>query len=113
MGAYTRAMLRFAQATIVSQRGDEAFTLGTRCTRVTRELSWRDPDAALARVAATDLRGGTRLGECLGGFNDTWGIGAAARGAIVVLMSDGWDRGDPAVLAAQMERLAHVAYRVV
>ena len=115
MGAYTRAMLRFAQATIVAQRGVEAFTLGTRCTRVTRELSWRDPDAALARVAATatDLTGGTRLGECLSDFNDTWGIGGVARGAIVVLVSDGWDRGDPAVLAEQMARLAHVAYRVI
>ena len=115
MGAYTRAMLRFAQATIVSQRSVEAFTLGTRCTRVTRELSWRDPDAALARVAATatDLGGGTRLGECLGDFNDAWGVGGLARGAIVVLVSDGWDRGDPAVLATQMARLAHVAYRVI
>lgn len=115
MGAYTRAMLRFAQATIVSQRSVEAFTLGTRCTRVTRELSWRDPDAALARVAATatDLKGGTRLGECLGDFNDAWGVGGLARGAIVVLVSDGWDRGDPAVLATQMARLAHVAYRVI
>lgn len=115
MGAYARAMLLFAQATTVSQRGVETFTLGTRCTRITRELSWRDPDAALARVAssATDLKGGTRLGECLGDFNDSWGIGGVARGAIVVLMSDGWDRGDPSVLAAQMERLAHVAYRVI
>ena len=115
MGAYTRAMLRFAQATILSQRGVEVFTLGTRCTRVTRELSWRDPDAALARVAASaiDLKGGTRLGECLGDFNDSWGVGGVARGAIVVLMSDGWDRGDPAVLSQQMARLAHVAHRVI
>ena len=115
MGSYARAMLRFAHATIVSQRSVEAFTLGTRCTRVTRELSWRDPDAALARVAAaaTDLKGGTRLGECLRDFNESWGIGGLARGAIVVLVSDGWDRGDPETLATQMARLAHVAYRVI
>jgi uncharacterized protein with von Willebrand factor type A (vWA) domain len=115
MGAYTRIMLRFAQATIVSLRSVEVFTLGTPCIRVTRELSWRDPDAALARVAATatDLKGGTRLSECLGDFNDAWGVGGLARGAIVVLVSDGWDHGDPAVLATQMARLPHVAYRVI
>ena len=98
MEPYTRALLRFAHATIVAQRQVEAFTLGTRCTRVTRQLSWRDPDAALARVAdaAPDLEGGTRLGEGLHEFNETWGLRGMARGAIVVLISDGWDRGDPA-----------------
>jgi len=115
MGAYARTMLRFAHATIVAHRDVEAFTLGTRCTRVTRQLSWRDPDAALARVAAAapDLEGGTRLGECLFQFNETWGLGGIARGAIVVIVSDGWDRGDAAVLAAQMARLNYVAHRVV
>jgi uncharacterized protein with von Willebrand factor type A (vWA) domain len=115
MGPYARAMLRFAHSTIVSQRSVEAFTLGTRCTRVTRQLSWRDPDAALRRAAeaAPDLEGGTRLGDCLREFNEAWGLGGLARGAIVVLISDGWDRGDPDVLAAQMARLAHVAHRVV
>jgi len=115
MGPYARSMLRFAHSTILSQRSVEAFTLGTRCTRVTRQLSWRDPDAALARAAsaAPDLEGGTRLGDCLREFNETWGLGGLARGAIVVLVSDGWDRGDPAVLASQMARLAHVAYRVI
>jgi uncharacterized protein with von Willebrand factor type A (vWA) domain len=115
MGAYARTMLRFAHATIVAHRNVEAFTLGTRCTRVTRQLSWRDPDAALARVAAAapDLEGGTRLGECLFQFNETWGLGGIARGAIVVIVSDGWDRGDAAVLAAQMARLNYVAHRVV
>ncbi len=115
MQPYTRALLRFAHATIVAQRRVEAFTLGTRCTRVTRQLSWRDPDAALARVAtaAPDLEGGTRLGEGLAEFNETWGLRGMARGAIVVLSSDGWDRGDPAVLAGEMARLARVAHRVV
>jgi uncharacterized protein with von Willebrand factor type A (vWA) domain len=115
MSAYARATLRFAHTVILSQRSVEAFTLGTRCTRVTRQLSWRDPDAALARVAASapDLEGGTRLGECLREFNESWGLGGIARGAIVVLFSDGWDRGDPSLLAAQMARLANVAHRVI
>jgi hypothetical protein len=115
MGSYARTMLRFAHATIVAHRSVEAFTLGTRCTRVTRQLSWRDPDAALARVAsaAPDLEGGTRLGECLYQFNESWGLGGIARGAIVVFISDGWDRGDASVLAAQMARLANVAHRVI
>jgi uncharacterized protein with von Willebrand factor type A (vWA) domain len=115
MRPYARALLRFAHATIVAQRRVEAFTLGTRCTRVTRQLSWRDPDAALARVAsvAPDLEGGTRLGEGLRAFNESWGLGGLARGAIVVISSDGWDRGDPDLLATEMARLARVAHRVV
>jgi uncharacterized protein with von Willebrand factor type A (vWA) domain len=115
MSSYARATLRFAHSTILAQRSVEAFTLGTRCTRVTRQLSWRDPDAALARVAASapDLEGGTRLGECLREFNESWGLRGIARGAIVVIISDGWDRGDPSLLAAQMARLANVAHRVI
>jgi uncharacterized protein with von Willebrand factor type A (vWA) domain len=115
MSSYARATLRFAHSTILAQRSVEAFTLGTRCTRVTRQLSWRDPDAALARVAASapDLEGGTRLGECLREFNESWGLGGIARGAVVVLISDGWDRGDPSMLATQMARLANVAHRVI
>ncbi|MDE3064966.1 MAG: VWA domain-containing protein [Acidobacteriota bacterium] len=115
MRPYARALLRFAHATIVAQRRAEAFTLGTRCTRVTRQLSWRDPDAALARVAsaAPDLEGGTRLGACLREFNESWGLGGLARGAVVVLSSDGWDRGDPALLATEMARLSRVAHSVV
>ncbi len=115
MGPYARSMLRFAHATVTANRSVEAFSLGTRCTRITRQLSWRDPDAALARVAsaAPDLEGGTRLGECLLHFNETWGLGGIARGAIVVFVSDGWDRGDASLLAAQMARLANVAHRVV
>ncbi len=115
MRPYARAMLRFAHAAILSHRQVEAFTLGTRCTRVTRELSWRDPDAALRRAAAAapDLDGGTRLGECLEEFNESWGAGGLARGAVVVINSDGWDRGDPAVLATAMARLSRVAHRIV
>lgn len=115
MRPYARAMLRFAHATIVAHRNVEAFTLGTRCTRVTRQLAWRDVDVALSRAgaAATDLDGGTRLGACLQDFNETWGVSGVARGATVMLCSDGWDRGDPDVLAAAMARLSHVAHRVI
>ncbi len=82
--------------------------LGTRLTRITRELSSRDPDAAIAAAAqrVVDWSGGTRLGEGLREFNDEWGVRGMARGAVVVILSDGWDRGDPEVLAEQMARLA-------
>jgi hypothetical protein len=117
MEPYARALLRFAHA-VVSARGlgrVEAFTLGTRLTRLTRELGQRDPDAALAATArrVVDWSGGTRLGDGLHEFNDRWGVKGMARGAVVVILSDGWDRGDPEALAEQMGRLARVAHRVV
>ena len=79
------------------------------------ELTARDPDAALATAAGRvhDWSGGTRLGECLRAFNDEWGVRGMARGAIVVVLSDGWDRGEPEVLAEQMRRLHRVSYHVV
>jgi uncharacterized protein with von Willebrand factor type A (vWA) domain len=117
MESYSRAMARFAHAAVTSRRAGqvEVFTLGTRLTRITRELARRDPEAALrsAGRAVTDWSGGTRLGESLGRFNDVWGVRGVARGAIVVICSDGWDRGDPDVMAAEMARLARVARRVV
>ncbi len=115
MGPYAPALLRFAHAMVLTHRGAEAFTVGTRCTRVTRELAWRDTDAALRRVAraAPDLDGGTRLGEGISSFNRDWGLSGLARGAIVVVCSDGWDRGDPSVLAGEMARLSRVAHRTI
>jgi uncharacterized protein len=115
MDAYARALVQFLHAAVVGRRRVEAFALGTRVTRITRELSSRDPDAALAAAASAvaDWSGGTRLGEGLRTFNDTWGIRGMARGAVVVVLSDGWDRGDPAVLAEQMARLRRVAHRIV
>lgn len=115
MEPYARALLRFAHAAVVGGARVEAFALGTRLTRITRALSWRDPDQALAATgrAILDWSGGTRLGEGLREFNDAWGARGMARGAVVVILSDGWDRGDPAVLAEQMARLARVAHRVV
>jgi uncharacterized protein with von Willebrand factor type A (vWA) domain len=115
MEAYARALVRFAHAAVAARRQVEAFALGTRLTRLTRELMSRDPDAALTRAAAAvaDWSGGTRLGDGLRAFNDEWGVRGMARGATVVLLSDGWDRGDPADLAEQMARLHRVAHKVV
>lgn len=115
MEPYARALLRFIHAAVVGGRKVEAFTLGTRLTRVTRELSARDPDAALRSASASvrDWSGGTRLGDGLREYNDRWGVRGMARGATVVVLSDGWDRGDPHVLGEQMARLARVAHRLV
>ncbi|MGH9093876.1 MAG: vWA domain-containing protein, partial [Acidimicrobiales bacterium] len=117
MEPYARAVLRFAQVAVAA-RGPgrvEAFALGTRLTRLTREMEGRDPDAALRRATASvaDWSGGTRLGDGLRVFNDRWGTRGMARGAVVVIVSDGWDRGDPEQLAAEMGRLQRVAHRVV
>lgn len=115
MAPYARALLRFAHAAVVARRSTEVFTIGTRLTRVSRALSVHDPDAALAGVAALvpDWSGGTRLGEALAGFNDRWGVRGLARGAVVVVLSDGWDRGDPGLLGREMARLGRVAARVI
>lgn len=115
MEPYARAFVRFLHAAVVSRTRVEAFAFGTRLTRVTRELASRDPDAAVRAAAArvADWSGGTRLGEGLRVFNDTWGVRGMARGAIVVVFSDGWDRGDPSLLAEQMARLERVAYKIV
>lgn len=115
MEPYARAFVRFLHAAVVSRSRVEAFALGTRLTRVTRELTSRDPDAAIRAAAESvvDWSGGTRLGDGLRRFNDEWGIRGMARGAVVVIFSDGWDRGDPAALAEQMARLDRVAYRIV
>jgi uncharacterized protein with von Willebrand factor type A (vWA) domain len=115
MEPYARALLRFVHAAVVGRRQVEAFALGTRLTRITRQLSLRDPDAALgaAARAVADWSGGTRLGAGLRTFNDEWGVAGMARGAVVVILSDGWDRGQPADLAEQMARLHRVAHRVV
>jgi uncharacterized protein len=115
MEAYARALVRFAHVAVVGRAQVEVFTLGTRCTRVTRELRSRDPDAAMDAVAGAvdDWSGGTRLGEGLRTFNEQWGLRGLARGAVVVILSDGWDRGDPGELAEQVRRLQRVAHRMV
>jgi uncharacterized protein with von Willebrand factor type A (vWA) domain len=115
MEPYARAMLRFVHAAVAGRQRVEAFSLGTRLTRVTKELNSRDPDLALRQASerVQDWSGGTRLGECLRRFNDLWGVKGMARGAIVVILSDGWDRGDPALLGEQMCRLQRVTYDLI
>ena len=115
MERYARALLRLVHAAVAGRSRVEAFALGTRLTRLTRELASRDPDRALraASDAVPDWSGGTRLGSGLRSFNDEWGCRGMARGAVVVILSDGWDRGDPAEMSEQMQRLRRVANRTV
>lgn len=129
MRPYADALLRLAHAVVRSaetdrerrgQRGHgrvrpEVFTLGTRLTRITDALRTADPERALVRAGdqVPDWSGGTRLGETLRAFLDRWGARGLARGAVVVLFSDGWERGDGAELAAQLARLHRLAHRVV
>ena len=115
MEPYARALLRFVHAAVAGRQRVEAFALGTRLTRITRELGSRDPDRALSAAAerVMDWSGGTRLGDCLRRFNDEWGVRGMARGAIVVVLSDGWDRGDPAVMSEQMARLHRITHTLV
>ncbi len=115
MEPYARALLRFVHAAVAGRQKVEAFTLGTRLTRITRELSSHDPDVALREAGrrVADWSGGTRLGEGLLRFNDEWGVRGLARNSIVVVLSDGWDRGDPEELSEQMERLHRVTHRLI
>lgn len=115
MEEYARQLVRFAHVAVAAQNRIEAFTIGTRLTRITRELSSRDPDAAIRHASdrVDDWSGGTRLGDCIQAFNDGWGLRGMARGAIVVVLSDGWDRGDPEQLGEQMQRLSRVTHRLI
>ncbi len=115
MESYARALIRFVHAATASRNRVEAFTMGTRLTRITRHLSSRDPDAALKRATpeVQDWAGGTRLGDGLAQFNDEWGIRGMARGSVVVVLSDGWERGDATELGEQMERLQRVTHQLV
>ncbi|MDQ1732345.1 MAG: uncharacterized protein QOK10_2504 [Pseudonocardiales bacterium] len=116
MAPYSDAMLRFGHAAVrCAPAGAEVFTLGTRLTRVTRQLRLRDPDQALAAAgrAVPDWSGGTRLGDTVKAFTDRWGQPGLARGAVLVICSDGWERGDPAELGDQLARLARLAHALV
>jgi uncharacterized protein len=119
MSAYADALLRlahrFTRGSQSPSRGVETFTIGTRLTRVTRAMRLRDPERAIVAAGETvpDWSGGTRLGETLRSFMDRWGQGGLARGAVVVIFSDGWERGDAGLLGDQMARLRRVAHRVV
>jgi hypothetical protein len=114
MAPYARAMLQLLYCA-AGGTGSEVFTFATRLTRLTRTLRHATPAAALARAgqAAPDWSGGTRIGETLREFNNGHAAAGLARGAVVVIVSDGWDTGDPAQLGRQMARLARLAYRIV
>ncbi|HET9900170.1 MAG TPA: VWA domain-containing protein [Actinomycetes bacterium] len=116
MADYSRALLQFAySAAAASVPRTEVFCFGTRLTRITRELRHRNPDAALAQAAdaVMDWDGGTRIGESLRTFTRVWGRRGLARGAVVVICSDGLECGDPEILERAMARLARLAYRIV
>lgn len=120
MAPYADVLLRVAHATASAaacRRGPavEVFTVGTRLTRVTPAMAHRDVERALraAGEQVPDWSGGTRLGETLRAFVDRWGRRGVARGAVVVICSDGWERGDPALLGEQVRRLSLLAHRVV
>ncbi|MGI9557723.1 MAG: vWA domain-containing protein [Solirubrobacterales bacterium] len=114
MAEYSRALLQFAYS---AARGSdvETFCFATRLSRFTDVLERRDPDAALAHASrlVVDWDGGTRIGDALAEFTREWGRRGLARGSIVVICSDGLERGDPELLAPEMERLARLAYRVI
>jgi uncharacterized protein with von Willebrand factor type A (vWA) domain len=115
MEPYARAYLQFLTCAAGSGRRAEAFAFATRLTRLTRALQSRSPERAIQRAAATvpDWSSGTRIGEALKAFNDRYGRRGMARGAVVVILSDGWERGDPELVASEMQRLRRLAYRIV
>jgi uncharacterized protein with von Willebrand factor type A (vWA) domain len=115
MEAYTRALLLFLHAVVGSGRGVEVFAFGTRLSRLTEDFRTRDPEQALAAAAArvVDWASGTRIGPSLKTFNDVWGRRGLTRGAVVVIVSDGWERHDATLVAREMERLQRAAYAIV
>jgi uncharacterized protein len=115
MDSYARALLLFLHAAVGAGRGVEAFAFGTRLSRLTPDLETRDPDAALARCteAVVDWGSGTRIGASLREFNEVYGRRALSRGAIVLIVSDGWEREDPELVGREMAKLARAAYAVV
>jgi hypothetical protein len=115
MEAYTRALLLFLHAAVRSGSRVEVFVFGTRLARLTDDFRTRDPERALAAAATrvVDWASGTRIGASLKTFNDVWGRRALTRGAVVVIVSDGWERQDAALVGAEMARLRRSAYAVV
>lgn len=115
MAPYSRALVQFAYAAMAAGRRVEVFCFGTRLTRVTRSLAGRDPDRALHEIGrrVADWEGGTRIGESLKALLDGWSQRAALRGAVVVVCSDGLERGEPDLLRSQMAKLHRLAHRVV
>jgi uncharacterized protein with von Willebrand factor type A (vWA) domain len=114
MEPYARMLLQYLHACVAARRRVEAFAFGTRLTRITNELAGRDHDHALERAAAavTDFSGGTRIGAVLAELNRVHGR-RLGRGSVVVILSDGWDRGDPELLGGEMARLRRSSHRLV
>jgi len=115
MEPYARAYLQFLHCARASGPDHEAFVFATRLTRLTKQLAGRNPQRAIRRAteAVEDWSSGTRIGEALKTFNDRYGRRGMARGSVIVILSDGWERGDPQMVSREMERLARLAYRVV
>jgi len=115
MEPYARAYLQFLTCAAGSGPNAEAFVFATRLTRLTRALASRHPERAIQRAAAAapDWSSGTRIGDALKAFNDRHGRRGMARGAVVVILSDGWERGDPQLVDREMARLARLAHRIV
>ena len=118
MEPYARAYLQFLACAATGRgRGhrSEAFAFATRLTRLTRALASRNPERAIQRAAATapDWSSGTRIGDALKEFNDRHGRRGMARGAVIVILSDGWERGDPTLVEREMSRLRRLAHRIV
>jgi len=115
MEPYARAYLQFLTSAMGASSKAEAFVFATRLTRVTRALRTRNPERALQRAtqAAPDWSSGTRIADALKAFNDRHGRRGMARGAVIVILSDGWERGEPGSVAREMERLSRLAHRIV
>jgi uncharacterized protein with von Willebrand factor type A (vWA) domain len=116
MERYTRLLLHFVYGLSEGmQEMVEAFVFSTRLTRITRQLHNKDVEQAMRRVSQSvpDWSGGTRIGDALKRFNFDWGRRVLGRGAVVLIISDGWDRGDPAVLGQEVARLQRSCYRLI
>ena len=115
MSLYSRLLLHFIHTISNGLLNVEAFVFGTRLTRVTRQLKKRDVDDAVRDVSKSvqDWSGGTRIGDALHFFNQKWARRVLGRGAVVLIISDGWDRGDAAVLEVEMDRLQHSCHRLI
>lgn len=115
MSLYSRLLLHFIHTISNGLLNVEAFVFGTRLTRVTRQLKRRDVDDAVRDVSKSvqDWSGGTRIGDALHLFNHKWARRVLGRGAVVLVISDGWDRGDPGTLEIEMDRLQHSCHRLI
>lgn len=115
MSLYSRLLLHFIHTISNGLMNVEAFVFGTRITRITRQLKRRDVDDAVRDVSKTvqDWSGGTRIGDALHYFNHKWAKRVLGRGAVVLIISDGWDRGDASILQAEMDRLQHSCHRLI